>query len=243
MTLKGVFVAGVLWVGMTCAVANAGNSTREVKENATNRKIMHAYARCVVKMKRIQAGEAIISNSDNGTIMKRYSDLISSECMAQTGGSVQMRFGGDLYRYALADALVNSEFSAGGDSNFSNRLPLAHLLTGTQAELDAAVAKTKSKSKRAELEEDFKKRFGVAWLSRYGECVVRRDPVKARLWLLTPPDGPEETSRITDLMPAFNECLGEGTLKFNRVTMRGTVAINYYRLAKATPQPLAGKTQ
>ncbi len=77
----------------------------------------------------------------------------------------------------------------------------------------------------------------TAWLSRYGECVVRQEPAKARYWLLTPPDSPEEISRINDLRPAFADCLNEGTMKFNRTTMRGAVAINYYRLAMATRVP------
>jgi len=71
--------------------------------------------------------------------------------------------------------------------------------------------------------------------------IVRDDPVKARQWLLTPPGGPEEISRINDLRPSFSACLLGGTMKFNRTVMRGTVAINYYRLTMATP--VASKAQ
>lgn len=213
------------------------------KEDAANRKVMHDYAKCVVKSNRNIASEAIVSNADNSTILKRFPTLINNDCLGRVAGNVSMRFGGDLYRYALADALVNIDFVTSGERDFSNRLPLAHLLTPSQSDLDAALADTKNKRKRQELQKSFDKKVGVVWLSRYGECVVRRDPSKARLWLLTPPGVPEEISRINELQPAFNTCLGEGTLKFNRVTMRGTVAINYYRLAMAAVQPVAGKTQ
>ena len=218
-------------------------AAESAKTEAANRKMMHEYARCVVKQKREQASDAIISNSDNATIIRRYPELLSSDCLGRVAGSIQMKFGGDLYRYALADALVNLDFSVKSESTFSNRLPLAHLLPPSQSDLDAALADTKYKRKRQELQKSFDKKVGVVWLSRYGECVVRRDPAKARLWLLTPPGVPEEVSRINELQPAFNTCLGEGTLKFNRVTMRGTVAINYYRLAMATVQSVVGKTQ
>ena len=215
----------------------------KAKEDAHARKVMHDYARCVVKEKPKRAAEAIIANVSNGMIMKSYSDLISSDCMGRTGGNVQMTFGGDLYRYALADALVNANFADKYENDFSNRLPLAHLRAPTRAELDTELAKTKSKRKRAEIEEEYGKTSGVEWLSRYGECVVRSDPVRSRLWLLTPPDGPEEMSRINDLRPTFDACLSGGTLKFSRVNLRGTVAINYFRLANATPQHIAEKAQ
>ena len=218
-------------------------AAESAKTEAANRKMMHEYARCVVKQKGEQASDAIVSNSDNATIVRRYPELLSGDCLGKAAGSIQMRFGGDLYRYALADALVNLNFATKSESGFTDRLPLAHLAPPDRAKLDDYLAKTKNKRKRDEAEQSFNRQYVVTWLSRYGECVVRNEPVKARQWLLTPPGGPEETSRINDLRPAFNECLGDGTMKFNRVTMRGTVAINYYRLAMATVQPGAGKTQ
>ena len=147
-----------------------------------------------------------------------------------------MRFGSDLYRYALADALVRADFSKEGATTFSDRLPLAHLQPMPFEQRDDAAAKLKGR-KKADFLKDYEKDFAVSWLSKYGECVVRADPVNARLWLLTVPDVPEETSRINAMRPAFAACLEPGEpMKFNRTTMRGAVAINYYRLAKATRQ-------
>lgn len=217
---------------VTGELATAAAPSR--KQEIQARKIMHDYARCVVKARYARASEAILANVDNDTIAGKYSDLIRSSCMASSGGDIEMRFGGDLYRYALADALVNQQFAEAGENDFSNRLPLAHILAPSRTELDSALLKTKSKSKKKDLQENFNRASSISWLSRYGECVVRHDPVRSRLWILTPPDTPEETSRIGDLRPSFAACLGQGTLKFNRVTMRGTVAINYFRLANAT---------
>lgn len=212
----------------------------EARENARTRKLMHDYARCVVKAHHEQAAEALLSDVDNGMIQKKYPDLIDGRCLGQVGGDgLQMRFGGDLYRYALADALVNADYARQESTDFSDRLPLAHLHADTAAELAAKLAGVKSPHRRAAIERQSRKDAAVAWLSQYGECVVRTDPVHARRWLLTPPDGPEEISRINELQPAFGSCLDQGTLKFNRITMRGTVAINYFRLASATPQPIA----
>ncbi len=230
--------AGALLIAI--ALSSSATAKTSSKEEKATRKLMHDYARCVVKGQGDRASEAIIANSNNATISKQYASLIDDDCLTRTGGSVTMRFGGDLYRYALADALVSARLASTNDTSFSDRLPLAHLPAPDRAAFDEEIVTIKSKRKRGELEESFAKGTVVAWLSRYGECIVRHDPVKARLWLLTPPDGPEEISRINDLRPAFSACLGNGTMTFNRVTMRGTVAINYYRLAMATRLPQVG---
>ncbi|MDR7153954.1 hypothetical protein J2W40_000757 [Sphingobium xenophagum] len=232
-----------LFVTLVMFAASSPAFAGNAKEDVRARKIMYDYARCVVKLKPQRAANAILANSDNSEILKEYPDLISSNCMAQVAGNVKMTFGGDLYRYALADALVNAKFSEKFETNFSNRLPLAHLRPSTPEELEAKLGKEKSKRARTKIQEDEDKRAGITWLSHYGECIVRKDPVRARLWLLTPPDGPEEVSRIGDLRPTFSDCLDGGTVKFTRVTLRGAVAINYFRLASATPQLIAEKAQ
>ena len=240
MSKKFLIPFAVLCAFSAPSIALAGSESRE---RAQNRKFMFDYAKCVVKERHDRAAEAILSDSDNATISKKYSDLIRGECLVSAvGGGAQAKFGGDLYRYALADALVNFDFTKSAESDFSNRLPLAHIAMPSQAELDADLGKITSKKKREAAKIEFNQRLGVTWLSRFGECVVRRNPVKTRLWLLTPAAIPEETSRINDLREDFNACLAQGTMSFNRESMRGTIALNYYRLAKATPQPVAGKS-
>ena len=240
--MRAIVKAAAVLLILTASGAQAQGGP---KETAQVRKLMADYARCVVKARRDSASEAIISNANNSTIMKRYPELISGDCLGRTGGSVQMSFGGDLYRYALADALVNTSFAAQGETSFADRLPLAHLPYPDRAAFDTELAATKNKRKRKreEMQNNFDKGLAIAWLSRYGECVVRRDPVKARLWILTPPEVPEETSRINDLRPTFAACMNEGTMKFSKATMRGTTAINYYRLAMATKQPVVERSQ
>ena len=207
------------------------------------RKIFHDYAVCVVKSHHKLASKAILADVDNSQIISNYDALISSECMGQVGGAVQAKFTGDSYRYALADALVNADFRDSGPTNFADRLPTAHMLPPTQAQLKTVLSETKSRRKQEELKAGFHKDNVIASLSRYGECVVREDPVAARYWLLTKPDVPEEISRISALRPAFSDCLVGATITFTKDIMRGVVAINYHRLAMATPQPSAGTSK
>jgi hypothetical protein len=224
-------------LGVLLATAAAAVHAASPNNDAEVRKVTRDYASCVVKKHGDRASEAIMTDSGNGDIQRRYSDLIDSACLSSVAGSVQLKFGGDHFRYALADALVNTRIANDPVTSFADRLPLAHIAKPDNAALEASLATAHGKAQREELQKTYDRQLATSWLSRYGECVVRQEPTKARYWLLTPPDSPEEISRINDLRPAFADCLAEGTMKFNRTTMRGAVAINYYRLAMATRVP------
>jgi hypothetical protein len=212
------------------------------REDAHNRKIMHQYAQCLVRKHHNRASDMILADENNDTLLARYHDLLDGDCLGSVGGNISMTFGGDLYRYAVADALVNADYALQGPTDFVDRQPLAHLVAPDPAKLNIELAKAKNKTAKDRLQADFIKEASNTLLSRYGECIVRQDPLDARLWLITPPDTPEETSRINALRPAFSACLKDGTVKFNRIVMRGIVAINYDRLAMATAFPALRKS-
>ena len=237
--LRATLIPAVAIAGVISTAPARGADYNDVE----TRRITREYAACVIKRDHRLASRAILENSSNDQLMKKYSALISSECLGQVAGGVEMKFTGDLYRYALADALVSVDFAKDGPTTFDDRLPLAHLLPPSEAERDAKLAVTKKSGKRDEIRKDFERAIGVTWLSQFGECIVRDNPVAARLWLLTKPDVPEEVSRVNALRPAFSGCLGDMTLKFSKSTLRGTVAINYYRLASATQRPVMGTSK
>lgn len=224
-----------LAVAVTASVSLAAFASDSAKEQARLRKITFNYAICVVRKHHEKASEAVLATASNTEINGRLSQIIDSDCLGKAAGrAVEMRFPNDTYRYALADALVNADFVSHGDPLFANRLPLAQPAAISEEKQTELLAKVKTDRQRKGMREEFGKQNAFAWLARYGECVVREDPVNARYWLLTPPETPEETSRIRAMQPAFGVCLHEGTMHFNRVTARGTVAVNYYRLAMAT---------
>ena len=116
---------------------------------------------------------------------------------------------------------------------------MAHLPIPEQSELDTTLAHVKTAKAREDTQNGFEKAKVMGALSRYGECVVRRDPNDSRLWVLTPPDSPDEDGRIDALRPFFGACLKDGKVAFSKATLRGAVALNYYRLAHAPRQPIA----
>lgn len=204
------------------------------------RRVVLDYASCVVKWAHDKVARTVLADGDNNVIKHDLAGFISGDCVAL--GIDTMKFDGDLYRYALADALVRSEFANQGPSDFSDRPPLTHRQAPTKSDIDAALANVTSAKKRDALMHGFEAQNVVAALSQYGECVVRADPTDARLWILTKPGSTEEANRIDALRPSFGICLKNGKVVFSKATLRGTVALNYYRLAHAPIQPAVEKT-
>lgn len=223
----------LLIISLTAVVWPLSALAKSESGDAEVRRIAFDYANCVVRKNHSRAAALILSNADNTAIKHDYLSLLDRDCMKS---GVGLKFGMDQFRYGLADALVRADLSAREDKDFSDRLPLAHLAMPTRDELAVRLAATSSKKKRAEMQDDFNKEFSISWLSRFGECVARRNPVASKYWILTVPDSPEEISRINALRPDFSECLDKGTLAFSRSVLRGAVALNYYRLAFATKQ-------
>lgn len=241
-TLAMLFLA---WV--SAAAAQGAPSLSEDWEDADystkeTRALTHAYARCVVRRQPAKASEAIARNVRTGAILSDYPMLVRPECLTrETKQSTRMRFGGDLYRYALADALVSRELAALPVPDLDSVAKLAHRDPGPPpAEVDSKGRKV-GKRKLEEARSNYGRDVAFAFLSFYGECIVRADTAGAKALLTTTPDSAEESARFAALRPAFSRCLPEGqTLRFGKVALRGSVAINYYRLAHAARTPAAG---
>lgn len=214
------------------AVAAPDDSDYSTKET---RAVMHDYARCVVRRQSAKASEAIVANLDNAAILRKYSMLMSPECLgnaAQDG--VQMRFTGDLYRYALADALVNRELAGWTIPDLTSVPRLVHRDPGETPSQVNAKGKPLGKRRYQEALAAYEKEATYAYLSRYGECAVRGNPTGAKALLLSGPDTVQETAAFNALRPVLERCLVEGrTIRFGRVALRGSMAINFYRLAHA----------
>jgi len=218
-------------VALIAICSNAALASDEGLSPDEVRRVVANYATCIVRHSHDQAAKALLADADNFMIKQDFRRLINGDCLRPD--VQEIGFGTDLYRYALAEALVNAEFAKGGPSDFSDRPPLMHHPGPTQAQIDAAVAAEKSNKKRAKIREAYEEQQIVPALSQYGECVVRVDPVGTRLWILSKPGSSEEAGRIEDLRHSFGMCLKDGKVVFSKETLRGTVALNYYRLTHA----------
>lgn len=232
------FIASLTLVAAASASAQSDDSDYSTKEI---RAITHGYAKCIVAKHSAKASQALLQNVDNSTILRRYPTLIDGDCLVdQTQTSTMMRFSGDLYRYALADALVSREFAAAPAPILDN---VPRLEARPLPERPRAVepdAKKSARRKHQAALEKFDRAAAYYFLGGYGECVVRVDAAGAKALLLTKPDSTEEGAHFSALRPALATCLPEGqTLQFGKVALRGTIAINYYRLAHAARNAVA----
>lgn len=232
-----ILVLGVIGIlGAASPSVAAASKTPDQKEIASNRKIMSGFASCIVNSYTKQATEVIALNIDNATINKRYERLLDGACLAKTADVVALGMGGDLFRYALADAIFQKDFAKAATPDFAQVPKLEHVPFADKATFEAEIAKVKNKRKRASRQERFDEDNIVAYLSRFGECVVRLNPIAARNLLLTPVDSPNELAAIGPLRSMMADCLKPGsTVTFNAGMIRGVTAINYVRLAMSMP--------
>ena len=219
-----------------------GSSTQAELSTKETRSVTHAYAECVVKRQPKRAAEAIRANLDNTAILRKYPQLLIGDCLRTKPSEVlSARFTGDLYRYALADALVRRDLAGFDPESFASLPKLDHHDPGAPPAAVDAKGKKLGARKFQEAVEAHRTATAFAYLSRYGECVVRNAPAAARDLLFTAPDSVEEGARFKAMSLALARCLPEGeTLKFGRTTLRGTIAINYYRLAMAARPAATG---
>lgn len=214
--------------------------------SAEMRAVIAGFARCVVKRDYDRAKALVLANDDNETLVRKHGQLIDGSCLppgaSSSPGGLQVRFSGDLVYYALADTLVSTDFRDAPARDVKTAKALQHRL------FEGSMYKPKSGKKlRARKAEELETKRGVALasyhLSRFGECVVRADPVKSRALLLTTPSAEAEASLLTALTPTFGVCHEAGRpVESDPMMLRGAVAVNYYRLAYA-PRVAEGATR
>ena len=201
------------------------------------RQVQSEFGECVIK-KHFDVARHFVLTPDLEKAewrkdVKRIADGYCLVAATNEAGSVEMRFPADTMRYALADSLVRREFSAGPLPSIKDAAPLVQ----PQLDEDDYRPEWGEKVKKAKLEdmaEARSKRLGVIFLAHFGECVVRADPVRSHALLMTQPDTPQEGAAFEALSPALGPCVTAGqSLKFSKPTLRGTIAMNYYRLAHA----------
>lgn len=226
----------LLLLGAFSAAPATEATDYSVKET---RQVLDRYGQCIVKAHRDRASEAILANAGNEELLRRYSNLMDGDCLAAAsdrGGNftIQAKFAGDQYRYALADALVRQELASWPAPKLETVPKLDHRDPGDPPAATGRNGKPLRASAYEKLVKAYDQKRAASYLSRYGECVVRLDPTGARTLLLAPVETPQEAAAFAAMRDSFATCVPEGeTLTFSKVTMRGTIAVNYYRLSKA----------
>lgn len=217
----------------------------KVKPLDETRRVAAKYADCVVRKKPAKAALAVLDLVPNKAIIKNYKDLIDRDCFlkaSRTAFEARLRFPNDHLRYALADALVRKEFPTAPAMDVVNIAPLWHEQFDAAAYLPPP-GKKRSAKKQALWNEYALETQASIFISKFGECVVRANQKQTHALLLTEPASDAERAVLKNLAPVLGDCLPAGqSFRANQSMIRGTIAINYYRLAKA-PRVAAAVTK
>jgi hypothetical protein len=202
------------------------------------REVFSGYAQCVVKKRVHDAEVVVLSTIGNSEILRTYPRMVEPDCLRP---GQQLVLPGEYLRYGLADALVRTELAQGLPSDIGRAAALRHVEV-KEADYQPKPGKKVTPKELQRLEEAKNKAIGFRLLSIYGECVGRRDPAAALRLVLSKPGSNEEAQSFTAMKPALEECLADGqTVSFTRVSLRGVIAMNLYRLAKAPRMAAASK--
>ena len=194
--------------------------------DAVSRRVLAEFTRCVVRRKHDVAASAVLDPAMEYR-EDRQSGLYISDCMPP--GS-RMRAQTVQVRYGLAEALTLSE-SRNLSIDFAGVAPLQH-----RAFIDRPMPKeVAADPKRVARWNNFAAQArAYAALSPFGECVVRAAPAQSLAVLRTTVETPAEIAAMNALGPVLAPCLARGkALQLNKLAMRGTIAMNLYRLAHA----------
>lgn len=210
------------------------------RKPAEVRLVQKNFGDCVIKKQAAAASHfVLVADLDKADWRKSVSKIADGACLlavAAASDGVEMTFPGDTMRYALADALVRQEFRSAPAPGIELAAPLIQPKFD-ESEYEPKPGKKTNAKQLTAMADSRLKRIGVVYLAEYGECVVRKNPSQSHALLMADPDSVQEGAAFRAVTSALGECLTAGqSLSFNRMTLRGAIAMNYYRLAHAPRQ-------
>ncbi|HZU51898.1 MAG TPA: hypothetical protein VE968_08515 [Sphingomicrobium sp.] len=194
------------------------------------------YADCIVKNERRAAEDAILKDVSDREFHDDYPQLVQELCIPNARSQdVQIDFTPSEMREAIAEALVRREFASVPPPVLDDVPALSHRSVAEVQPAASAPASEIAASERARAD---------AYIDHFGECVVRVDPAGSKRLILTDAFTDAEAAAFNGMRTALGTCLAEGkSLNFGKAALRGSIAINYYRLAVAARNMAPGAAQ
>jgi hypothetical protein len=216
-------------------VAGVASAQDTVELNqAETRRIMDKFADCVVQRHHDAARDFALTRI-GASNSSHWPDIYDSICLKVdtnlTDGGVTLRTPAQEMRFALAQALIPRDLAKFDPKQIAAVLPGA-VEPNSAAKKDDG-NKAQRSSKGAQGESDRERAFVL--LDAYSDCVVRQNPYGVRDLLNTRLNGNDEELAFQAMMPALGACLDRGKqFGTDRTTLRGSLALSYYRLALAS---------
>jgi hypothetical protein len=204
-----------------------------------SRLVVRDFARCEVKIAKKPSIELVEANPSQwpGTklpvvapqCLPQRTDLTLSDLFWGTGGFA-LRGRMTHFRYALAEALLHQTYRKAPPVILASAAALDHSPIPAGSPKPAAWNSGDDDWQKAVAQSQVD-----AQASAFGECVVRGSPAEAWALLNTDVASPAEMSAFKALTPALAGCMTKvGMMPKGKFNVRGTIALNYYRLAQAS---------
>jgi hypothetical protein len=212
---------------IVAAVLTFSGSRTDAYTDPEARQVLADYSKCVVQNARKQAEAVVLSTPKNRASRADFAAVIRPDCL----GHGRLSLPGGFIRYGLAEALVRQEYRHGLPADIDEAAPLEH------PRVNDAPLQPKPGMKQNVLEALERSRanaVGEYNLSVLGECVARKNPQGSLQLVLSWADTDDETRALGALTQSIADCLDPGeTATLDRTSLRGAIALELYRLAKA----------
>lgn len=228
MTVKRAMLAAAALIAVPVLVHAAEDGLQE-------RKVIDRFGDCAVDIDAAGSREVVVGDLEGKDIFEKHKNLVSPKCLPDTvGRGIRLRFDNVALKAALAQALFRRELASVAAPEVAAVPPLTHREPTPVVTVDKKTGKPLSAKAIAAQEEAVARKTLDLQVSRVGECVARKNMAAARAVLLTPIGGDEEMAALRATAPVLATCIATGQqVRFDRMALRNTLAINYYRLASA----------
>lgn len=200
--------------------AGAGwSAPAKAAEQSEERKLLYRYAGCLLESDTRNIRRFLVGDP-NDPAMNKWRKGFGGDCLmpkhADSNRLAYINPDGATLRLVLADVMMTRKLPAMA-ANLSVVPPL----------LQPAMPPASAKGGAVEIQKWF------AWVSDLGECAVRANPEAAAAVLRTTPESKEELAAMQAAVGSAGECVKGGVLEIDPISLRGTIALNYLRLADA----------
>lgn len=226
------------------ALASAPVSAAEPPSPQQIRAFLAEYGQCVVRREPELAQKSVLSGASFSRDSAEGKRLMQRECMnaellrntpESFAGRLRMRFDEDTYRGVIAEALITRD----NPSLDPTVLPSIAVLTYEEPRPLRTVdrdGKPIPEEGLARQRAAIARKTQAMLMGKLGECAVRAAPVQSRTVMAAAIDTPVELQSLNALGPALGQCIKAGeTVALDRISVRGALAIAYYRLSQAKP--------
>lgn len=221
---------------LTLALAVAAQPAVAETSPQEARVILAKFGACIVKREPAAARDFVLSGDFFEARRPEHARIFQRECYPDQSRNARMGFSSDVLRGAMAEALLAPDL-ARIDVNGFTAIPPLRWAEPRPVKTIGDDGKPLNAKRIASEQKWFAVLTGDVLRARLGECVVRTNPDAARGVLTAPINIPAELAALQAISPALSQCIVAGqTVGFDRMTLRGTIAVAFYRLANA-PKP------